>query len=130
MISLSTIRNITSRIKFRDFTFRSDLMGNDGYFVQVVFTAPCTVTGDVSEQHGRKYYLSEQHGRKYYLSRHALEDEVIKTCWVAVELALRHEAMEDFLVDGVAIFHPHTDCARLIELQSTDGVHVHREKQT
>lgn len=119
MISLSTIRNITSRIKFRDFTFRSDLMGNDGYFVQVVFTAPCTVTGDVSEQHGRKYYLS----------RHSLEDEVIKTCWVAVELALRHEAMEDFLVDGVAIFHPHTDCARLIELQSTDGVHVHREKQ-
>ena len=98
------VSEIVRRVTFRDFRFRVGSLG-DGAFVQACFDAPCTDSGKVEEQRGRKFYVSP----------YAIEDEVIKTCWLAVELALRHEAMEDFKVDGVAPFHPHTSVDSLID---------------
>lgn len=116
-MTFELLRNTVGRVRFRDWEFRMGALG-DGWFVQVAFDAPCTVTGAVEQQRGRKYYISP----------FAIPDEVIKTCWVAIESALKHEAMEDFIVDGVAPFHPHTDIETLIENQH-EHFHVHREKR-
>lgn len=37
----------------------------------------------------------------------------VKTCWLRVELILRHELMEAFLYKGVRIFNPHHTVAEL-----------------
>ena len=41
------------------------------------------------------------------------ESGVIKTCWLLVELLVRHELMEGFRVDGLRIFDPHNSIADL-----------------
>jgi len=46
------------------------------------------------------------------------EDALIKTIWLAIEVAEKHEMMENFRVDGVAVFNPHTsvDTLRTVNL--------------
>lgn len=102
-------------MRFRGWKFHVGRLG-DGFYIQVRFDAPCTETKRVETQRGRKMYVSP----------HAIADEVVKTCWVAVELAIRHEAMEEFIVDGLAPFHPHTDFDALLDVQAS-GAHVARE---
>ena len=74
-------------------------------FVQCVYDAPCTVTGNVKEWHGRKWYLSD------YMT----EDEVVKTCYAAFRAAVEHEVLEGFLCDGRRVFNPHTPYPVLME---------------
>lgn len=116
MLTLEDIGFLTDRIEFRDWRFRSGPLG-DGYFLQVEFSAPCTETNEVSTQRGRKWYLSA----------HSIEDEVVKTAWLAILTALHHEAMEEFRVDGVAPFHPHTDFAALLAIQGCESARVYRD---
>lgn len=92
------INELVSRISFRDWKFIVKPLG-DGSYVQVMFQ-------DKDTDNGQDVIIR---GRKWYVSPYAIEDEVVKTCWMAVEAALKHEAMESFLVDGRAPFHPHND---------------------
>ena len=46
----------------------------------------------------------------------ATESGVIKTCWLLLELTIRHELMEGFRVDGARVFSPHHRIGALIEL--------------
>jgi hypothetical protein len=110
---------VLNRIQFRDWTLRSGDL-SDGRYIQWLFPAPCHQTREPSIQHGRKWPISQ----------HAIADEVVKTAWLAVEVALRHEALEDFTVDGVSPFHPHTDFEKLLGLQHLPGIHVRRAPQT
>lgn len=109
------LQNLLSFVTFRDWRFRSGPLG-DGCFIQVEFDCADTDSGEPATMRGRKWYISP----------FAIADEVYKTCWIAVELALRHEAMEEFKVGGVAPFHPHTNIEYLLETQDLAGVHVHR----
>jgi hypothetical protein len=93
----SEVEQIVDLIEFRDWQFRLGNLG-DGFYLQVAFPGSDTDTG-------RPVFCK---GRKWFISRFATQEEVVKTCWLAVEVAQRHEAMEDFKFDQVAIFHPHT----------------------
>jgi hypothetical protein len=96
---VSLVRNI----EFRNWTMRVGDMG-DGWFLQVEFPATDTESG----------LESTCRGRKWYVSAWSTPEEVVKTCWLAIEVALRHEAMEDFKYRGHAIFHPHTSLPALV----------------
>jgi hypothetical protein len=55
-------------------------------------------------------------GRKWRLSPHMTDGEVVQTALLAVFTALEHEAREKFTFRGVALFGPHLDIYRLVEL--------------
>lgn len=74
-------------------------------FIQCVYTAPCTVTQQLKEWHGRKWYLSD------YMT----DDEVVKTAYAAFKAAVEHEVMEGFTFDGQRVFNPHTPFQALMQ---------------
>jgi hypothetical protein len=116
MLTPRDFRPIIESLSFRDWSFEWGHMGS-GYYLQVAFLAPCNDTG----------VLAIHRGRKWYISSHAIPDEVVKTAWLAVEVALRHEAMETFTYKGRRVFNPHTDVDALIGLQD-EGRIVTREE--
>lgn len=73
-------------------------------YLQVLYNAPCTKTGEVQEWSGRKWYVSD------YMT----EDEIVKTAWCAFEAAVKHEVMEGFKFDGVIVFNPHVNFRALL----------------
>lgn len=105
------LKFLLSRITFRDWSFRV-MQSGDGFLVQVAFVAPDSRDGADREQRGRKWYVS----------RHATVSEIMQTALAAVLAAVEHEAREDFLVDGRAIYHPHHQLVDLIMIaNSTDA---------
>jgi hypothetical protein len=50
-----------------------------------------------------------QSTRKWYLSLHATDSEILQTMLKLVLTSEEHEAREQFLVEGRAIFGPHVD---------------------
>lgn len=99
------ITALVSHIEYKDWRFRV-IANSEGFCIQAEFT-------DVDHDTGKPAIIR---GRKWYVSKFAIADEVIKTCWLAVELALKHEAMECFLVNGKAPFHPHNDSFAMLDL--------------
>lgn len=84
--------------------------GDGRVFIQVVYDAPCTKTGEVREWHGAKWYLS----------RHMTPDEVIKKSYAAFQAAVIHEVMEGFKVDGIILFNPHIDYEVLLSVSDKE----------
>ena len=62
------------------------------------------------------HYVGNWKGRKWYLSSHMTEDEVIKTAYLAFKMAVEHEVMESFKINGVALFNPHVDYKELVKI--------------
>lgn len=103
MLTAAILDYIVREIRFQDWTFRTSPM-DDGFCVQVQFTAPDSATGAPQPQRGRKWYVSP----------HATESEVVLTCLKAVLTALEHEARERFTYRGIAPFGPHVDVRALL----------------
>lgn len=82
----------------------------DRIFIQAVYDAPCTKTGEVKEWRGRKWYLSE------YMT----DDEIIKTAYSAFEYAVKHEVMEGFKVDNIILFNPHVNYEALLSVSNQE----------
>lgn len=98
-MTLAQLKEIVNDIRFMPgWWLRTGLMG-DGFFIQAVFMAKDNFGNDEGLQRGRKWYVSP----------YAIPDEVVKTAWAAFEMALKHEAMEQFRYRGTVIFNPHTD---------------------
>lgn len=74
-----------------------------GWRVRFAFDRPDTVTGEP----GRGY------GRWELIERGASESSVVKTCWLLLELLVRHELMEAFQYNGAKLFDPHRTVAEL-----------------
>lgn len=74
-------------------------------FIQCTYTAPCSVTCEPKEWHGRKWYLSD----------HMTHDEIVKTCFAAFKATVEHEVMEGFTFMGSKVFNPHAHFNALIE---------------
>ena len=112
MDKLNHIKQLVKRITATIFgvEFRiivsKDLKGGDRIFIQAEYDSPCTLTGEKQSWKGRKYYLSE------YMT----DDEVIKTCYVAFEQAVKHEVMEGFKVDNIILFNPHINYEELLKI--------------
>lgn len=78
-------------------------------YIQPFYKAPCTKTG----------VHNTWKGAKWYLSSHMTENEIIGTAFKAIKAAVEHEILEGFKVDGVILFNPHVDFAKLIEFNRT-----------
>ena len=117
------VLNITSRISMnlfgKEFSINTsrDLRGGNRIFVQVYYNAPCTNTGEDQEWKGRKYYLSE----------FMTDDEIVKTCYVAFEQAVKHEVMEGFKVDGIILFNPHINFEELLKISHKEVKRVEKD---
>lgn len=113
-LKTKVIERITNRISMSlfgiDFKVRVERDNvdpvNGRIFIQIVFNAACTKTGEPQEWHGRKWYLSE----------HMTNDEIVKTVYSAYKAAIEHEVMESFKVDGIILFNPHLDFEKLLEI--------------
>lgn len=112
-MELNEIKELLSRVSFQLFgnkfwieAERDKLKANGRVYLQVVYEAPDVKDGTL------KVYK----GRKWYLSPFMIPDEIIKTAYVAFEMAVKHEVLEGFFVDGVAIFNPHRSFEDLIAL--------------
>jgi hypothetical protein len=55
-------------------------------------------------------------GRKWMISTHMTEGEVVQTALAACLMAEEHEAREAFRYKGRALFGPHIDVNRLMEV--------------
>lgn len=102
------VKEITKRISINFFgsefkirVERDNVRPEDGrIFLQVVFNFP----------------TQELHGRKWYLSEFMPDDEIMKTAYGAFKMAVEHEAMEAFKVDGIILFNPHVDFEELLKV--------------
>jgi hypothetical protein len=84
----------------------------EGFYVQWRFNAPCNSTGgDVVQK-----------GRKWYVSPHATKSEVVQTLLKAALAAEEHEAREQFLYKGRAVYGPHPDVDVLWAAQLPEAV--------
>ena len=81
-------------------------------FLQACFNAPCSKSGEIQEWHGRKWYLSD----------HMTIDEIVKTSYGAFKMAVEHEMMESFKVDGIILFNPHINFEELLKVSSKEIV--------
>lgn len=75
-------------------------------YLQVVFPAPCTLTGKTEMQKCRKWWLSP----------FMTDTEVVTTAYKAVEAAETHELREKFQFKGRRIFDPHFNVNDLVKL--------------
>jgi len=120
--SNSELAEVISKITFKntvlDFKWRfehrkvivadSDTIPRDaGWLIWVSFERPDTLTGIVAR--GR--------GRDEIIWAGSTVSAVVKTCWVLVELMVRHELMEGFRYDDCRIFNPHNSVEELANLQ-------------
>lgn len=106
-MTLDKLKLILSAVQFQDWHFTAGEMG-DGFYLQVYFWA-----GDNNKP---EVEMVRQHGRKWYVSRFATAAEVVQTALKAVLTALEHEAREQFLYQGKAIFGPHLDLDALLQM--------------
>lgn len=75
-------------------------------YIQVEYETKCTHSN----------LLEKYKGRKNYLSEFMTDDEVVKTCYVAFEMAVKHETMEGFKVDNIILFNPHVNFEELLKV--------------
>lgn len=77
---------------------------------------------------GRRFWLqlsfvvnhTSHRGRKWILSRYMLDDEIVKTVWLAFEVAVKHELLEGFRFGGELVFNPHTPFTKFVEASRTE----------
>lgn len=79
----------------------------NGWLVWASFERPDTITGAIGRGRGRDEIVWEG----------APLSGVVKTCWLLVELLVRHELMEGFRWDGARIFNPHNTVTELAAIQ-------------
>jgi hypothetical protein len=48
------------------------------------------------------------------------DDEIVKTCFTALEQAIKHEVMEGFKVDGIVLFNPHVNYTELLKISNRE----------
>lgn len=117
MDKLSKVRELINRIslevlgvKFRIEAHYDKVYNNGRVYLQVIYTAPCTKTGEVQEWKSGKNYLSE----------FMTDDEVIKKAYVTFEQCVKHEIMEGFRVDNIVLFNPHVNYTELLKVSSRE----------
>ena len=104
-MSLQDAEAILADVEMLGKSFAIGRMG-DGYYIQIVYTEEDVITGEVAEQHGRKWYVSSW----------ATRGEVVQTAFKAALTSAEHQVREWFRYKGEAIFGPHHDLDALVEI--------------
>lgn len=100
-------RTVLSLVEFPGYTFHlvGDFKG--ATYLQASFRAPCNFSGGKAVR---------QKTRKWQLSAHMTNSELVHTALKCVLTSIEHEAREQFRYRNAAIFGPHFDVERLVEL--------------
>ena len=85
---------------------------NGQLFLQVQFVSECTCGSGETLRH---------YGRKWRISPRMTRSELVQTAFQAVIAAEEHETREMFRYRGQAVFGPHFDLERLVELCQQDS---------
>lgn len=102
MNPIARIREVVGRISYKSWHFH---VGEKGgwFFIQIHAAGFCNVSG-------RPIHWA---GRKWILSPNAPTSEIVQTAFKAILTAEEHEAREQFLYLGRAVFDPHFDLEEL-----------------
>lgn len=104
------MREVIEEVEFDDWKIVVVETGIGGSpYLQVRFLAEDMVTGE----------MEEQHGRKWQLSHHMTKSELVATAFKAILTAIEHEARETFRYKGRTIFGPHFDVDALAEFAAS-----------
>jgi hypothetical protein len=104
---------ILADVKFGDWRFHVGSIGL-AYYLQVQAEVDDNWEASLDLPAGPRKI--EFKGRKWLLSRWMTRSEVVQTALMAVLAAVEHEAREQFLYRGAAIFGPHHDVGALRDL--------------
>jgi hypothetical protein len=96
---------VVDAIQHKDWWLSAEV-GITGTRMRWAFEAPCSRTGVESVWYGRWWDVTDM-----------TEEQLVKTAFAALKLAIEHETMEAFKYKGVAIFDPHTPLAALMAAQ-------------
>jgi hypothetical protein len=99
---VTSLSEILARVTPGSGKFRCGIMAG-GAFIQYAKETPCSQTGQ----------RTTQRGRKWYISRFMTEDEIFRTCLLAVRVFEEHEVYERFRVDGRRYLGPHPEGQRV-----------------
>lgn len=75
-------------------------------FIQVIYDAPNTKTGEAGSWKGAKWYLTE----------FMTDDEIVKKAYLAFRTCIEHEVLESFKIDGITLFNPHVNFEELLKI--------------
>lgn len=104
-MTVDEMREIISMCKYPDYTF--EVFEKNGVpYLQGRYLEPDIVTGDMTDQHTRKWQLSE----------HMVKSELVQTAFKCALTSAEHRVREHFLYRGQRIFGPHFDVDALYEL--------------
>lgn len=106
LLSRVTLSIFGQQMTYRILRDQNNPSADARVFIQIEYAAPCTKTGEIENWRGGKHYLSE----------HMTDDEIIKKAYVAFEMAVKHEVMEGFKVDGTILFNPHVNFEELLKI--------------
>lgn len=106
------IFSILQQVSYPGLSFHLDKKAENVVLLQVIGYIPCTNSGEIQEQCGRKWYISP------YMT----DSEVVQTCFLAVKTFLLHEVHENFKYQGQPIFRPHFDIDALWELSYNNQI--------
>ena len=110
------LKSVIDRVSFVNtrlnwnWSYRFRPLGDVGRLVWAEFDRPDTHSGQ----------LGRGRGRDEIVYRGASESSVMKTCWLLVELLVRHELMEGFRYEDLRVFDPH-DTIGDLQLAQTVG---------
>ena len=97
MANYLQVVDILNQLSFRDWRFQIRPT-QEHILLRVVFSAPDAFN---------KGKPTEQQGRWWVIEPHNTDEEVVKTAFAAVKMAMEHEVREDFVYKGKRPFSPH-----------------------
>lgn len=93
---VGNVRNVLASVSYPGMRFLAGEAGERTH-IRGEFTQPCAKTGEPTVWLTRRWYISDK----------ATRSEIVQTCLKIVLTAAEHEARENFLYRGRAVFGPH-----------------------
>lgn len=115
-MTIKEMVEVLASIEFRDWDF--ELLGMDGM-------SPHLRVGFWAEDNWMPPTRIRHRGRKWAISRYMTKSELVQTALLAVLQVQEHEAREQFLYKGKAVFGPHFDVDALAAI--ADQVDIRKE---
>ena len=115
--SIDYYRDIAKNIRFENYTFNVIADGAEFAYLQANYLDKDIVTGEWEQQATRKWRLSS------FMTK----SEFVQTCFKCAMTSYEHRAREHFRYRGVAVFGPHFDVEKLVELGRAEDGHDYRK---
>ena len=110
----NSIRSLLSQITYKDWKLMTPF--ECGY-LQWVWEEEDPINGGTFECKSRKWMLSF----------HMTDSEIVQTAFLALQVAIKHEAREFFKFKGRPVMRPHFDVYKLVELCDLGAVSKREE---